>query len=105
MMPYVSFFGKAESKSIPGVAALCEVLDQIMFKRDKKLSKEAAEQIVDVIMERQLQAEQQLRPPIVIFPEGGTTNGEYVVKFNRGAFASLRAVKPFAEKMWSLTGI
>jgi lysophosphatidylcholine acyltransferase/lyso-PAF acetyltransferase len=41
-------------------------------------------------------------PPICIFPEGGTTNGKYLMQFKRGAFASLRAVKPVVLRyVWS----
>jgi hypothetical protein len=44
-------------------------------------------------------------PPITIFPEGCTTNGESVIQFKKGAFASLRAVKPFSGKTRSLSKI
>ena len=30
--------------------------------------------------------------PLFIFPEGGTTNGKYLIKFKRGAFSSLNPV-------------
>lgn len=40
--------------------------------------------------------------PITIFPEGCTTNGEYVIMFKKGAFSGLRAVKPWSAKTWSL---
>ena len=33
-------------------------------------------------------------PPVVIFAEGGTSNGRYLLQFKRGAFAGLHAVKP-----------
>lgn len=33
-------------------------------------------------------------PPIVIFPEGGTSNGRYLLQLKRGAFAGNVAVKP-----------
>lgn len=38
--------------------------------------------------------EQGLYPPLIIYPEGGTTNGTHLVKFKKGAFFSLRAVSP-----------
>jgi len=31
---------------------------------------------------------------LIIFPEGGTTNGKYLVNFKRGAFVGLRSVFP-----------
>jgi hypothetical protein len=33
-----------------------------------------------------------------VFPEGGTSNGHYLLPFKRGAFAALRAVKPIVLK-------
>lgn len=39
-----------------------------------------------------MQAEKGITPPMVIFPEGATTNGEALVYFNKGAFAALRPV-------------
>ena len=32
-------------------------------------------------------------PPLLIFPEGTTTNGEFVINFKRGAFESLQPVQ------------
>ena len=76
-----------------------------MVGRDKKDSKEDREKLITEIAERTKMAENGLMPPINIFPEGATTNGESLIQFKRGAFASLMAVKPFYSKMWSLTGV
>ena len=35
---------------------------------------------------------------MTIFPEGGTSNGHYLLPFKRGAFAESRAVKPVIMK-------
>jgi len=35
-------------------------------------------------------------PPIVIYPEGGTTNGDSLLQFKKGAFAGLHSVQPIA---------
>lgn len=32
--------------------------------------------------------------PLIIFVEGGTTNGQYLIKFKKGAFAGLNAIQP-----------
>lgn len=40
--------------------------------------------------------------PLCIFPEGATSNGTSLLKFKRGAFQSLRGVKPYITKYWSL---
>ena len=37
-------------------------------------------------------------PPIVVFPEGGTSNGKYLITFKKGAFYGLRAVQPIVLK-------
>jgi len=50
-------------------------------------------------------AEKGINPPILIYPEGATTNGEALVHFNKGAFASLRSVQPIVIKYWALNNI
>ena len=37
-------------------------------------------------------------PPIIIFPEGTTSNGKVLSKFRRGAFTDLRQVMPVSMK-------
>ena len=39
--------------------------------------------------------------PLIIFPEGGTTNGKYLINFKRGAFMWLGAVFPKIHKTHS----
>jgi len=46
------------------------------------------------IKDRQELSEQGLAPPLHIFPEGCTTNGTKLIKFKKGAFDSLKAIKP-----------
>jgi lysophosphatidylcholine acyltransferase/lyso-PAF acetyltransferase len=40
-------------------------------------------------------------PPLIIFPEGGTTNGRYLVKFKKGAFVGNYPVQPILFKYHS----
>jgi len=35
-----------------------------------------------------------LYPPLIIYPEGGTTNATTIVKFKKGAFNGLRSIMP-----------
>jgi len=35
---------------------------------------------------------------LIIYPEGGTTNGQYLIQFKKGAFASLSSVAPVIIK-------
>lgn len=46
------------------------------------------------IQERQEEAERGKAPPLIIYPEGGTTNGQYLIKFKKGAFNGLCSVLP-----------
>ena len=105
MSPFVSYLGKAEARKIPFVGFLCDPLMQLLISRDVRAEKSERDLIVSQIEQRQIAAEQGELPPVVIFPEGATTNGTSVITFKRGAFNSLRAVKPYFSKTWSLTGI
>jgi lysophosphatidylcholine acyltransferase / lyso-PAF acetyltransferase len=40
--------------------------------------------------------------PLIIFPEGGTTNGQYIIKFKKGAFVSLLPIWPKVIKFRSM---
>ena len=44
--------------------------------------------------ERQEATERGEQPPLIIYPEGGTTNGQYLIKFKKGAFDSLCSIMP-----------
>jgi hypothetical protein len=46
-------------------------------------------------------AEKGLLPKLSIFAEGVTTNNRYLAQFKKGAFCSLRPVKPYAVKYFS----
>ena len=39
-----------------------------------------------------------------MFVEGCTTNGRYLIKFKKGAFASLKPVKPYINRSQALVG-
>ena len=41
------------------------------------------------ITERQIECEKGNEWPLIIFPEGGTTNGSSLIEFKKGAFAGL----------------
>ena len=42
---------------------------------------------------------------MMVCPEGATTNGQCLIRFKRGAFYSLRPVKPYFSKYWTLTNV
>jgi lysophosphatidylcholine acyltransferase/lyso-PAF acetyltransferase len=37
-------------------------------------------------------------PPVLLYPEGTTSNGEYLISFKKGAFANLTPIKLYALK-------
>jgi len=42
--------------------------------------------------------EKGLYPPLIIYPEGGTSNGKQLLKFKRGAFMGLHSIQPIVIK-------
>lgn len=68
--------GKKENLAIPLIGSVIEALDFLLVGRDKKDSKDVRDKMIEEIAERTRQAEKGLVPPIGIFPEGATTNGE-----------------------------
>lgn len=40
--------------------------------------------------------------PLLIFPEGATTAGDYLLKFKKGAFASLLPIQPYVSYAHSM---
>jgi hypothetical protein len=52
--------------------------------------------------ERQLLCEKNIYPPLVMYAEGGTTNGTSLLKFKKGAFIGLNSVQPVCIRYDSL---
>lgn len=97
----VAFASKKTFKKFPIFGLIVQALGCIFISRGA--SQEKRDKIVKQIGERQQIIEHLGEyPPICIFGEGGTSNGKYILQFKRGAFASLRAVKPVVLKyIWS----
>ncbi len=88
-----AFAAKRELKDIPVFGLLCQALGCIFIAREGSL--DARNQVIDQIRERQESIETEgLYPPIVVYPEGGTSNGTSVLSFKKGAFAGLKPVRP-----------
>ena len=99
-----SFMGKKESMEKPLIGRLVRPFDSVMVARD---TRDAADRkaAINAILVRAEAGEKGERPPLMIWPEGCSTNGEYVVSFKKGAFTHLRPVKPFSCKTWSIGGV
>jgi lysophosphatidylcholine acyltransferase/lyso-PAF acetyltransferase len=105
MWPKVGLLGKREALAIPGFKQIVEGLDYILVGRDTKDSKEVRIAKLKEIEDRQIAAEKGEHNPLMMCPEGATTNGRYLIEFKRGAFYSLRPVKPYVSQLWTLTGV
>ena len=87
-----SFVCKHEVEKIPFIGNIVRASQCLILNRESKESKKLVmEQITKRI---QASEESNDYEPIIIFPEGGTTNGKYLVNFKKGAFVGLRAVFP-----------
>lgn len=65
------------------------VLNSLFLDRAEKTSRAA---VMQQLKDRQQEAIDGKRSPLVIFPEGATTNGTGLIHFKKGAFASLLPV-------------
>ena len=84
-------------KNIPIVKTLCDCLDSIYIRRGG--TEEQVSEALKVIKDRQDKIEQSEHyNPLLLFPEGGTTNGKQLMKFRKGAFFSEKTVKPIFIK-------
>ena len=90
---FPAFVSKDALKSVPLVRTVAGMLDCLLINRDS--SKEQKEKIIDDIVTRQEEIEEgKTKAPLLIFPEGTTTNGLYLTEFKRGAFVSSLPIKP-----------
>lgn len=103
--PMAGFLGKRETLKVPLTKYLVGPLNFMLVGRDKKDSKEVREKLISEIQDRQIKAEKGETKPLGIYPEGATTNGTSLLEFKKGAFMSLRKVKPYVSQFWSLTGV
>lgn len=103
--PQASMLGKREGEKIPGGKQLVGPMGHVLTSRDVRDSKEDRDKTMKQITEKQMKAERGETLPLLIFPEGATTNGRSLLQFKRGAFTNERAVKPYYSKYKSMTGV
>lgn len=94
-----SFAAKDSLRKLPIFGKLCEGHQTLFVNRAG--TAEERKKLVETIMERQIAIEDAGRRlnPICIFPEGTTTNGQYLMPFKRGAFQAMRTIRPCFIKL------
>jgi len=100
---FPSFVSKQSVKNYPGVGIIAQGFGCLFL--DRAGTKEEKAKIAKIIEERQEQNIKGERPPLIIYPEGATTNNECLIKFKRGPFGSGKSVQPVCLKYWSPNGI
>jgi len=91
------FVAKAAIKNYPIFGAGATALGSLFLQReDKDKRGDVFQQIRDRVEE--FSAKPLTTPPILIFPEGTTSNGEYMLSFKKGAFATGTPLKMYGIK-------
>jgi lysophosphatidylcholine acyltransferase/lyso-PAF acetyltransferase len=86
-----SHVSKAGVYDIPFVGPIAAGVGCLFINRG---SKDERKDLLEQISDRQLKCEQGLFPPLILYPEGGTTNGTHLINFKKGAFIGLRSIQP-----------
>jgi len=84
------FVVKAEVRNLPGVGKYLEEADAIFVDRSAADSRREAKEK----MQKHCADWTAGSRPLLVFPEGTTTNGEGLIKFQNGAFNSGKPVRP-----------
>ena len=86
------FIAKYETQDYLLVGTISKGINCLFVKRE---SEEDRHKIFEQLEQRQKDFyEGKNLAPLVLFPEGTTTNGKYILKFKRGAFYHLLPIKP-----------
>ena len=99
--PMPGFIAKTSIKRIPAVGAAATAIGSIFFDRRDRTRRN---EVFELIKEKQDLAEKKLAGPLLLYPEGCSTNGESLAKFKKGAFANLKPVKPLVIRCDALIG-
>ena len=97
LMP--SFIASKEVQRMPFIGTLSRVLQSLYVESNP--TKEEKEELLQEIFERQenIIVDSIPYPPLCVFPEGTTSNGDYLLPFNGGAFQAMRTVQPCFVKI------
>jgi 1-acyl-sn-glycerol-3-phosphate acyltransferase len=94
----VAFAASSHLSKVPFLSWTIEMMGGMYI--DRTLAKDKRDLIVEKISERQNKVMESGKSvtPLVIFPEGHTTNNTMICNFKRGAFCSNQAIRPIALK-------
>ena len=90
-----SYVAKKATLNVPFLCGISITGASLHFDRADKVMRKM---LIPMIDERQKLAEKGIYPPLIIHPEGGTSNGKFLLKFKIGAFAGLNSVQPVILK-------
>ena len=86
------FMAKFEVQDYPLVGVIAKGINCLFVKRENE---EDRMKIFQELEQRQQDFyDGKILSPLLLFPEGTTTNGKYILKFKRGAFYHLLPIKP-----------
>jgi len=96
------FLAKSDVADYPLVGTIAKGLQAIFVQRE---SKENRDDVVIKLKQRIKKFEEDpvTTSQVLIFPEGTTTNGEYIISFKKGAFTNLTPLKLYGVRYESKT--
>lgn len=92
-----SFLAKAEIKKYPIFGSGATALGTIFLQRDSKDKRDDVTTQIEKRIE-DFGNSPGTTPPVLIFPEGTTSNGEYILSFKKGAFVNRTPLRLYAIK-------
>ena len=81
-------------RHIPVVGTVAKALGCIFVARESKDSRSDAKAAIKERLQSQVAGTSKHNTPLVVFPEGSTNNGKYLLQFRRGAFEANVPIQP-----------
>ena len=99
----MSFLSKKSVSKIPLMGPVCTTIQSIYVDRDSEEARKNATEAIQARVSRIERHGDML--PLLVFPEGTTSNGRTVLKFKRGAFETNTPLKIFSVRFESSSGV
>ena len=91
------FLAKAEILKIPIYSEWLRYMKSIFVMRDANNNQRWA--VIEAIKERQWERDEgKYSRPLCVYPEGMSSNNEYLLPFKKGAFVNLSSTQPYCLK-------